>query len=60
MNWRYWRIFRWTWPRGDVRRYGAIPDGKTDCTAAIQQAVNTKACHLPPGTYFLSKRIQLP
>jgi hypothetical protein len=43
MSWRYWKIFRWTWPRNDVRRYGAIPDGKTDSTAAIQRCINQRA-----------------
>jgi hypothetical protein len=42
----------------DVRDFGAVPDGKTLCTQAIQQAID--ACvaegggtvHLPPGTWL--------
>lgn len=40
MNPRYWRMFRWLYPRNDPRRYGAIPNGKKDCTAAIQRCLD--------------------
>ncbi len=43
MNWRYWWIFRWIWPRSDVRRYGACCDGKHDDTRAIQRFINAQA-----------------
>lgn len=39
LNWRYWRIFRWTWPPNTLERYGAIPDGKTNCREAYLKAV---------------------
>lgn len=40
----------------DISEFGAVGDGKTDCTAAIQQALDkageTRGCVLvPPGTY---------
>lgn len=61
VNWRYWRIFRWTWPRNDPRRYGAIPDGFTDCTAAIQRAIDdSQIMTLWPGTYQVTSCIRLP
>ena len=42
---------------GDVRRYGAVGDGVTDCTTSIQSAINVtshskdKAVLFPGGTF---------
>jgi len=37
---------------GDVRRYGAVGDDSTDCTAAIQAAINCGGdVYFPGGTY---------
>lgn len=48
----------------DARTYGAVPDGVTDCTAAIQQAIDEASenaflgtngvVYLAPGTYKVS------
>lgn len=48
----------------DVLGFGAVPDGRTDCTAAIQKALDTCAgtggtVKFPPGTY-LSRPLTLP
>jgi polygalacturonase len=47
----------------DVRNFGAVADGKTDCTAAIQKALDTcngtgGTVSFPPGTY-LSKPLTI-
>ena len=45
-------------PGVDVRRYGALGDGQTNDTAAIQRAIDACAgsgggtVYLPPGTYI--------
>lgn len=39
----------------DIKRLGAVGDGVTDDTAAIQRALNLKAhCYAPPGNYLFS------
>ena len=43
----------------DIRSFGAVGDGKTDCTAAIQQAIDAAAptqatVYVPPGVYLSS------
>jgi len=48
----------WQWIRysiNDVRRYGAVGDGITDDTAAIQNAINVSSivC-IPAGRYLIS------
>ena len=45
--------------RATVRDFGAIGDGKTDDTAAIQAAVDSAAgeVHLPRGTYRITRPI---
>jgi polygalacturonase len=47
----------------DVRNFGAVADGKTDCTAAIQKALDAAngtgdTVDMPPGTY-LSKPLTI-
>lgn len=44
------------YPEGDVRRYGAVGDGSTDCTTAIQNAftVDRTDVYFPPGTYKIT------
>ncbi|MGZ9583855.1 right-handed parallel beta-helix repeat-containing protein [Paenibacillus marinisediminis] len=47
----------------DIRDYGAVGDGATDCSNAIQQAVNNAngdTVYIPTGVFMLSKPIQLP
>ena len=47
-------------PHGDVMRYGATGDGKTDDSAAIQKAVNSsRRVYFPPGDYLVRTRIDL-
>ena len=42
-------------------RFGAIGDGVTDDTAAIQAALNTgKPVYVPPGTYKITSTISIP
>ncbi len=45
----------------DVTAYGAIPNGSTDATAAIQSAINASAAgdtvYFPSGTYVISSAI---
>jgi polygalacturonase len=42
----------------DIRRYGAVPDGKTLCTGAIQKAIDAASdsgggtVYLPPGRWL--------
>lgn len=61
--WRHWCIFRWTWPRNDPRRYGAIPDGRTDCSAAFEKAtawvVRSNSVTLGAGTYAIGRTIDV-
>lgn len=48
------------YPVGDVRRYGAAGDGRTDDSAAIQRAVNaSQTVHFPAGNYLCRKKIDL-
>jgi hypothetical protein len=44
-----------------VKDFGAVGDGVTDDTAAIQAAINTgKAVYVPTGTYLVRSSLQLP
>src|SRR5512140_1373934 len=49
-----------------VRDFGAIPDGKTDATAAFQKALDTAAqagggvVYAPRGTYFFGGHLEVP
>lgn len=47
-----------------VKSYGALGDGTTDDTTAIQAAINATpaggVCHLPPGTYRTSSSLVVP
>ena len=44
-----------------IKDFGAIGDGVTDDTAAIQRAVDAalKPLHFPPGTYRITKTIEI-
>jgi len=49
----------------DARNFGAVGDGKTDDTAAIQKALDAAArsvpvCFLPPGLYRLNGHLTVP
>lgn len=45
---------------GDVRRYGAVGDGVTDDTAAIQSAVDSNSLvSIPAGSYLISSSITI-
>ena len=42
------------YPRGDIRRYGAIPNGLTDCSYAIQAAIDDCGeAFIPIGTWHV-------
>ncbi|GAX84192.1 hypothetical protein CEUSTIGMA_g11615.t1 [Chlamydomonas eustigma] len=44
----------------DVTNYGAIGDGKTDCTAAFKKAIasiHEGVVYVPPGTYLLMDQL---
>lgn len=44
-----------TYPPGDVRRYGAVNDGVTDCTTAFQQAgLSNGLVTVPEGTWKIA------
>jgi len=46
--------------RGNVKRYGAVGDGSTDDTVAIQAAIdNNQTVYLPEGTYAISDTLVL-
>jgi hypothetical protein len=45
----------------NVKDYGAVGDGSTDDTTAIQAAINAKgAVYLPPGTYQVTSTLSVP
>lgn len=44
----------------DVKNFGAVGDGETDDTAAIQKAVNTGYAFFSPGVYKISSPINIP
>jgi len=45
---------------GDVRRYGAVADGVTDDSAAIQRAVDASlSVFFPSGNYLVRKKVDL-
>jgi len=50
----------------DVRRFGAVGDGKTDDTAAFQKALDAAGAagggvvHAPRGNYFFAGRLNVP
>jgi len=44
----------------DIRLFGAIPDGTTDATAAIQAAVNAGDILIQDGNYLISSSIKIP
>lgn len=43
----------------DITKFGAVGDGKTDCTAAVQAAIDAADSHsqiiVPPGIYMVGK-----
>jgi len=48
-------------PFANVQQYGAVGDGVTDDTAAIQAAVDSgNNTYIPPGTYACSAGIKIP
>lgn len=77
-KWRYWRVTTEGAPAGsglstvlplNVRDYGAVADGTTNDTAAIQAAINAAAgsafsggrsVYLPGGTYAIGSTLDLP
>jgi len=57
----------WNWTSNQVsivnaKSYGALGDGSTDDSAAIQAALNSSfgTVFLPPGTYICGARIDIP
>lgn len=44
----------------DIRTFGAIPDGTTDCTAAIQNAINAGNIEIQNGIFLISSSIKIP
>lgn len=54
----------YAYPAGDIRRYGAVGDGLTDCTAAIEAAIDQyvdggQAVYIPAGEFLVSSRITI-
>ena len=52
-----------TTPPVSALSFGAVPDGKTDCTAALQRALaapGSPAVFLPYGYYLISSTLTLP
>jgi hypothetical protein len=50
-----------TTPYVSVKDFGAVGDGTTDDTAAIQLALNTTtAVYVPPGTYKITSTLNVP
>lgn len=52
------------YPPGDIRRYGAVGDGLTDCSSAIQGAISQaeaggSAVYIPVGTYLVNSRLEI-
>lgn len=46
------------YPYGDIRRYGAVADGKTDCTTAFSNAVSLNdTVIIPEGTFLVDSVI---
>lgn len=44
----------------DIRLFGAIPDGTTDATAAIQAAINVGDIIIQNGNFLISSSIKIP
>ena len=44
----------------DVRTYGAVPDGTTDCTSAINTAITAGDIIIKNGVFLLSESIKIP
>lgn len=44
----------------DIRTFGAIPDGTTDCTAAIQAAVNAGNVEIQNGIFLYTGGVTIP
>ena len=44
----------------DVRTYGAVPDGTTDCTSAINSAITAGDIIIQNGIFLLSESIKIP
>lgn len=44
-----------------VRQFGAVGDGQTDDTAAVEKAIRASgSVYFPPGTYLLTRTIEIP
>lgn len=51
----------YVYPPGDVRRYGAVGDNSTDCTTAIQDALDVGSrVFIPNGTWKITASLDLP
>jgi hypothetical protein len=51
----------YAYPPGNVLRYGAVPDGVTDCLAAINKCIAAnKRTSLPDGDFLISDSVVVP
>ena len=49
-----------TFTYSDIRRYGAVPDGTTDCASAINTALTAGNITIPDGTFLINSAITVP
>jgi hypothetical protein len=54
----------YAYPPGNILRYGAVGNDSTDCTAAIQSAINLSAasgtaCFIPEGTFRITSSLTM-
>jgi hypothetical protein len=55
-----WSAIDYQYPLGDVRRYGAVADGFTDDTSALQAALDDASRpYIGSGTYRISRPLVL-
>jgi len=54
------KVVNKSYPYGDIRRYGAVGDGTTDCTTFIQNAIDcNKKIYVPSGVYKITSPLFL-